>query len=143
MPQYLLVLNAGSSSAKFPVFAAGGALTLRRRDAIEGLGNGAPSFAMPEKLDVRVFTAGIAERSAHIQPNIRERLGWMCVLLGHEANAAHAPVISTAESKVIVRIIPPDEGSASLPAIRSQLPAAWAQKETSHDWRLGMTGDLT
>ena len=143
MLQYLLVLNAGSSSATFPVFAASGALTLRRRDKIEGLVSSARRFATLEGLNVLLFTAGIAERSAYIQPDIRERLGWLDVMLGHEANAARAPVISTAESKVVVRIIPEDEGSASLPAIRSQLPAAWAQKETSHDWRLGMTGDLT
>lgn len=37
MPQYLLVLNAGSSSVKFSVFEAGGALAQRWRGQIEGL----------------------------------------------------------------------------------------------------------
>jgi acetate kinase len=43
LSRYLLILNAGSSSVKFSVFEAAGALSLRWRGQIEGFG-GAPSF---------------------------------------------------------------------------------------------------
>ncbi|MGB0084554.1 MAG: acetate/propionate family kinase [Rhodomicrobiaceae bacterium] len=56
MPQFLLVLNAGSSSVKFSVFEMDGPLALRWRGQIEGFGaspvfevseNGAPVISRP------------------------------------------------------------------------------------------------
>jgi acetate kinase len=37
------------------------------------------------------------------------RLGWLGVTIDPQANAAHAPLISTAGSAVKVRVIPTDE----------------------------------
>jgi acetate kinase len=66
-------------------------------------------IASLQGIDALVFTAGIGERSAEIRARICARLGWLGVALDAKANAAHRPVISTAESKVGVLIIPADE----------------------------------
>jgi acetate kinase len=60
-------------------------------------------------LDALVFTAGIGENSATIRARIAERLDWLGVHVDPIANDAHAPVISSPESKVSVRVIPTDE----------------------------------
>ncbi len=62
-----------------------------------------------EGMDALVFTAGIGEHSADIRARICARLGWLGVSLDDEANAAHRPVISTAQSRASVLIIPADE----------------------------------
>jgi acetate kinase len=54
--RYLLILNAGSSSVKFSMFEASGALTLRWRGQIEGFG-GAPTFEVDED-GTRIVTRG-------------------------------------------------------------------------------------
>jgi acetate kinase len=58
LPQHLLVLNAGSSSVKFSIFAAGEALTLRWRGQIEGL-HAASSFEVWEGGE-RILSRGFA-----------------------------------------------------------------------------------
>ncbi|MCB5944164.1 acetate/propionate family kinase [Acidocella sp. KAb 2-4] len=60
-------------------------------------------------LDGIVFTAGIGEHAAPIRAAICQRLAWTGARLSPEANAAAQPVISTADSKVEIRIIPTDE----------------------------------
>lgn len=65
--------------------------------------------AMLGGLDGLVFTAGIGERSALIRERLCECFGWLGLILDRDANAAHRPVISTADSKVAVLIIPADE----------------------------------
>ncbi len=63
MPQFLLVLNAGSSSVKFSVFETDGTLALRWRGQIEGFG-ASPVFEVLENgmpILSRPFEAGSAE----------------------------------------------------------------------------------
>ena len=60
-------------------------------------------------LDGLVFTAGIGENSPAVRTLICKRLAWLGVELDAEANAAGAPTISSAASRVTVRVIPTDE----------------------------------
>jgi acetate kinase len=60
-------------------------------------------------LDAVVFTAGIGERSAVVRRRISERLGWLGAALDSTANDAGAPMISSAQSRVALMIVPTDE----------------------------------
>jgi len=60
-------------------------------------------------LNTLVFSAGIGERSAAIRARICEGLGFLGIELHDTRNQAHAAVISTAVSRVTVRVIPTDE----------------------------------
>jgi acetate kinase len=60
-------------------------------------------------VDALVFTAGIGERSAEIRRRICEGSAWLGLRLDAAANAAHAPRISTADSRVAAFVIPTNE----------------------------------
>ena len=60
-------------------------------------------------LDGLVFTAGIGENSSAVRALVCQRLAWLGVAIDAEANAANAPTISIAASRVTVRIIPTNE----------------------------------
>jgi acetate kinase len=60
-------------------------------------------------LDTLVFSAGVGERSALIRARICDGLGFLGLELHDARNAAQAPVISTDDSRVTVRVIPTDE----------------------------------
>lgn len=60
-------------------------------------------------LEGLVFTAGIGENDPIVRADIARRLGWIGVELDEAANAANAPVISTAQSRIAVRVVPTDE----------------------------------
>jgi acetate kinase len=60
-------------------------------------------------LDTLVFTAGIGERSAVIRARICDGLEYLGLELDAARNAAHAQIISSVASRVIVRVIPTDE----------------------------------
>ncbi|HVJ55343.1 MAG TPA: acetate/propionate family kinase [Aliidongia sp.] len=60
-------------------------------------------------LDGLVFTAGIGEHAPEIRALVCARLGWLGAVLDPDANARSAPVISTPESRIEVRVIPTDE----------------------------------
>jgi acetate kinase len=60
-------------------------------------------------LDALVFTAGIGERSVEIRRRICEALAWLGVHLDSHANASNSTVISAAESKASVLVIPTNE----------------------------------
>lgn len=60
-------------------------------------------------LDGLVFTAGIGENSPVVRALVCERLAWLGVEIDAGANEKGAPTISTAASRVIVRVIPTDE----------------------------------
>lgn len=60
-------------------------------------------------LDGIVFTAGIGENSPEIRALVCERLSYLGIELDEAANRAGAPLISTAASRVAVRVIPTDE----------------------------------
>lgn len=63
-------------------------------------------------LDRLVFTGGIGERAPAIRAALATALAFLGVELDEEANLRDAPVISTAASRVEVRVIPTDENAA-------------------------------
>jgi acetate kinase len=60
-------------------------------------------------VDDFVFTAGIGENAPEIRAQVCQRLAWLGIELDRDANARGAPVISTTDSRIKVRIIPTDE----------------------------------
>jgi acetate kinase len=60
-------------------------------------------------VDAFVLTAGIGENSAGIRARIAERLGWLGVSLDPDENARHSLLISRADSRIPVYIVPTDE----------------------------------
>ncbi|HLK12474.1 MAG TPA: acetate/propionate family kinase [Candidatus Binatia bacterium] len=60
-------------------------------------------------LDTLVFTGGIGERAAPVREEICRGLEHLGVRLDARRNAAHAPVVSAAESRCTVRVVPTDE----------------------------------
>ena len=60
-------------------------------------------------LDAFIFTAGIGEHSAPVRAALCNKLAWLGVKLDEQANAAHGPRISTADSGVSVWVIPTNE----------------------------------
>jgi acetate kinase len=83
LPQHLLILNAGSSSVKFSVFATGDGLTLRWRGQIEGFG-GSPSFEVTED-GKRILSRGFevpAGTTAH-QAAFAALFDWLFTVIDH------------------------------------------------------------
>jgi len=70
-------------------------------------------------LDMLAFTAGIGEHNAAIRERVCNGLGYLGVAIDPTANAADAPVISSASSKVRVVVEPANEewiaATAALP----------------------------
>lgn len=62
-------------------------------------------------LDTFVFTGGIGEHAAAIRGAVGERLAWLGMKIDPEANATPRGVISAANSKVTVFVVPTDEES--------------------------------
>ena len=60
-------------------------------------------------LDAFVFTAGIGENSPAIRGRVAAKLGWLGVSLDPAANAAGKSLISGANSKVGLYVVPTDE----------------------------------
>jgi acetate kinase len=60
-------------------------------------------------LDTLVFSGGVGEHAAEVRARICEGLGFLGVELNAAHNATHAAVISSAASRVTVRIIPTNE----------------------------------
>ncbi|HEY7062748.1 MAG TPA: acetate/propionate family kinase [Chloroflexota bacterium] len=60
-------------------------------------------------LDTLVFTAGMGEHAPAIRARICDGLQYLGLALDAERNAAHAPIISSDASRVVVRVIPTDE----------------------------------
>ncbi len=60
-------------------------------------------------LDAFVFTAGIGENSATIRARIAEKLEWFGAVLDPMANAARKLLISSAESRIGLYVVPTDE----------------------------------
>jgi acetate kinase len=60
-------------------------------------------------LDALVFTGGIGEHAAPVRERVCEGLGFLGIRLDPDRNAAHAPVISSDEAAVTVRVVPTDE----------------------------------
>jgi acetate kinase len=60
-------------------------------------------------IDALVFSGGIGEHAPEVRASICDGLGFLGVRLELSANAANAPLISTADAPVTVRVIPTDE----------------------------------
>jgi acetate kinase len=65
--------------------------------------------AAMEGIDGFVFTAGIGENAPLIRQAVAEKLSWLGLKIDPRANAANAPKLSTAESRVACYVIPTDE----------------------------------
>ncbi|TPG05944.1 acetate/propionate family kinase [Rhodanobacter glycinis] len=96
--------------------AVGEALALYVRSIVRELG---ALTATLNGLDLLAFTAGIGEHNAVIRERVCIGLGYLGVAIDPAANAADAPVISSASSKVLVVVEPANEewvaASAALP----------------------------
>jgi acetate kinase len=73
-----------------------------------GLNAGMLTAAL-QGLDAFVFTAGIGENSVSIRSRVVEQLGWLGVTLDPAENARHARLISRADSRIPVYVVPTDE----------------------------------
>jgi len=73
-----------------------------------GLNAGMLAAAL-QGVDAFVFTAGIGENSAPVRAAIAARLGWLGAFLDPHANERHGPLISRAESRIPVYVLPTDE----------------------------------
>lgn len=60
-------------------------------------------------LDALVFTAGIGEHSSPVREKVCQVAAWLGIEIDPAANAKHAQVISTTDSRVPVFVIPTDE----------------------------------
>jgi acetate kinase len=60
-------------------------------------------------VDGFVFTAGIGENSPTMRARIAEKLAWLGVALDKKANLARVPLLSRADSRVKVYVIPTNE----------------------------------
>jgi acetate kinase len=60
-------------------------------------------------LDALVFTGGIGEHAAPMRERVCEGLEFLGIRLDPDRNAAHAPVISSDDAAVSVRVVPTDE----------------------------------
>jgi acetate kinase len=60
-------------------------------------------------IDGFVFTAGIGENAPAIRAAVVRRLAWLGIELDPAANAANAPIISSAHSRVPCYVVPTDE----------------------------------
>ena len=60
-------------------------------------------------LDAFVFTAGVGENSALIRERIAEKLRWLGAELDRDGNAENRELISTANSRVKLLVVPTDE----------------------------------
>ena len=75
-------------------------------------------------VDALVFSGGIGERAAGIRARICAGQQHLGIRLDAAANAAHAPVISSADSGVTVRVLATDEESMIIRHTRDVLAAA-------------------
>lgn len=98
-PRVLLAAEAGNPRAAM-------ALQLYVRRIVREVG---ALVAVLGGLDLLVFTAGIGEHSAELRRRVVEALGWLGLVLDDAANAAHAPVISAAGSRVLIGVEPTNE----------------------------------
>jgi acetate kinase len=73
-----------------------------------GLNAGMLAAAL-QGIDAFVFTAGIGENSARIRARVAEKLGWLGVALDPAQNSRHAQLISSADSRIPVYVVPTDE----------------------------------
>jgi acetate kinase len=79
-------------------------------------------------LDTLVFAGGIGENSCDIRKRICDGLEFLGIFLDERRNAANAPIISTEDGRVAVRVIPTDEESQLARAASGFIPRTrWSQ----------------
>ncbi len=78
-------------------------------------------------LDTFVFTGGIGEHAAHIRALVSARLEHFGMVLEPDANVRNAGVISSAKSRVSLRVVPTDESSIIARHVRETLRGAGTQ----------------
>ena len=98
-PRALLPLEAGNARVQ-------AALALYVRRIVREIG---AQVAVLGGLDLLVFTAGIGEHNAVIRERVCQGLAYLGVALDADANARHAPQISSASSRVTVAVEPTNE----------------------------------
>jgi len=74
-------------------------------------------------LDTLVFAGGIGEHAPEIRAQICTGLDYLGLALDPTANTSNAPVISTSQSRVAVRVIPTDEECIIAQAVCRFLPS--------------------
>jgi acetate kinase len=98
-PQDLLAVEATNPRARL-------ALELYVRRIVREIG---ALTAVLGGLDMLAFTAGVGEHSDLLRERICAALEWLGVDIDHDANASHAPTISSARSRVRVAVEPTNE----------------------------------
>jgi acetate kinase len=93
-PRVLLPLEAGNERVR-------AALALYVRRIVREIG---ALTAVLGGLDLLVFTAGIGEHNDEIRRRVCEALGFLGARIDHEANAAHADVISRGDSALTLAV---------------------------------------
>ena len=68
-------------------------------------------------IDTLVFSGGIGQNAATVRERICAGLEFLGINLDLDSNAGNAPIISTEEGRVAVRVIPSDEEAAMLRAV--------------------------
>jgi acetate kinase len=81
-------------------------------------------------LERLVFTGGIGEHSAEVRARVCDGLGFLGVALDPARNAEGGAVISPADSRVTVHVIPADEERMILEGVQALLNFPRAPKET-------------
>jgi acetate kinase len=76
-------------------------------------------------LDAIAFTGGIGENSAQSRAAIAEAFGYLGVALDARANAASEPVVSTAESRVGLHVVPANEEGVIALATAALVLGGW------------------
>ena len=97
---------------------AADAIALFCYQAAKGIGAFAAALDGVETL---VFSGGIGETSDVVRSRICERLAFLGLSLDDGANACHAGVISTPDSRITVRVIPTDEEHVIARSVRDLL----------------------
>ena len=78
--------------------------------------------AVMNGLDTLVFSGGIGEQSPEVRSRICHGMAYLGIKLNTHRNQANAPIISTDDSRVTVRVIPTDEESIIAKLVLNQHP---------------------
>lgn len=81
-------------------------------------------------LDTLVFSGGIGEHAADIRARICAPLTFLGIEIDRTLNAQHAPVISRDDARATVRVIPTDEESTILRAVRKLLSVPQSETQS-------------
>jgi acetate kinase len=80
-------------------------------------------------VDTLVFAGGIGENAPSIRKGICDGLGFLGIRIDTRRNRANAPVISTASSRVAVRVVPTNEALIIATSVRRLLRLGAAGRE--------------